>query len=77
MWILIYAEDVFHCVCFIEQMIIYDSLPVLLSVLNDAEQCELLRHVVWILVLLCRDTSYANEIRLLGGIPILLNLLNK
>uniref|UniRef100_F6VL54 Protein kinase domain-containing protein n=1 Tax=Ciona intestinalis TaxID=7719 RepID=F6VL54_CIOIN len=59
-----------------QQMMIYDALPVLLSVLNDCEQCDLLWHVVWILVQLCSDVEWANEIRLLGGVPVLLNLLN-
>jgi len=55
---------------------IYDALPVLLSVLNDCEQCDLLWHVVWTLVRLCSDTGRSDEIRLLGGVPLILSLLN-
>jgi len=58
-------------------MTIYDSLPVLLSILNDGEQCALLWHVVWTLVRLCSDNEHANEIRLLGGIPLILSLLRQ
>jgi len=60
-----------------EQIFIYDSLPILLSILNDCEQCELLWHVTWTLTRLCSDPETTNEIRLLGGIPLLLNLLHK
>ncbi|CAK8683319.1 unnamed protein product [Clavelina lepadiformis] len=76
-----YAANLMRILCsdneIREQMMIYDTLPVLLSILNDGEQCVLLWHVVWTLVKLCNDTEHANEIRLLGGIPLLLNLLHK
>nr|XP_039262607.1 serine/threonine-protein kinase Nek10-like [Styela clava] len=58
-----------------EQLIIFDCLPVLLSVLHHGDQCVLLLHIVWILVLLCKDPQHVKDIRSLGGIPLLLNLL--
>nr|CAB3264284.1 serine/threonine-protein kinase Nek10 [Phallusia mammillata] len=75
-----YAANLLRILCadpdIREQMMIYDALPILLSVLNDCDQCDLLWHVVWTLVRLCSDNEHANEIRLLGGIPLILNLLN-
>lgn len=58
-----------------EQIIIFDCLPTLLSILHHGDQCLLLYHIVWILVLLCKDPQYVREIRSLGAIPLLLNLL--
>lgn len=58
-----------------EQLIIFDCLPILLSVLHDGCHCVLLRNIVWILVLLCKDSQHMREIRHLGGIPLLLTLL--
>lgn len=58
-----------------EQIIIFDCLRTLLSVLHHGDQCLLLYHIVWILVLLCKDPQHVRDIRALGAIPLLLNLL--
>jgi len=60
-----------------EQLLIYDALPILLSCINDSDQCELLWHITWLITRMCSGAETANEIRLLGGIPLLLNLLHK
>ena len=52
----------------------YDGIPLLLSILHS-DNVELLWQVVWCLVLLSSDTETSNEIRITGGIPLLLSLL--
>ncbi|XP_033116019.1 serine/threonine-protein kinase Nek10-like isoform X3 [Anneissia japonica] len=53
---------------------IYDGVPTLVSLLHS-DNMELLWNVVWCFVLLAEDMDTSNEIRITGGLPILLSLL--
>ncbi|XP_022087422.1 serine/threonine-protein kinase Nek10-like isoform X2 [Acanthaster planci] len=57
-----------------EQVKICDGVPVLLSVLH-CDNIKLLLDVVWCIVLLSGDLDTSNDVRIMGGIPLLLSLL--
>ncbi|KAM7451535.1 Serine/threonine-protein kinase Nek10 [Porites harrisoni] len=57
-----------------EQVKVFDGIPICLSLLHCDNQ-KLLWNVVWIIVQLAEDADASNDIRLLGGIPLLLTLL--
>ncbi|XP_071966114.1 serine/threonine-protein kinase Nek10-like isoform X1 [Antedon mediterranea] len=53
---------------------VYDGVPTLVSALHS-DNVQLLWNVVWCFVLLAEDMDTSNEIRITGGLPILLSLL--
>ncbi|XP_051792055.1 LOW QUALITY PROTEIN: serine/threonine-protein kinase Nek10 [Erpetoichthys calabaricus] len=57
-----------------EQIMIYEGIPILLSLLHS-EHLKLVWSVVWILVQLCEDPESSTEIRIWGGIKQLLHIL--
>lgn len=57
-----------------EQVKVFDGIPICLSLLH-CDNHKLLWNVVWIIVQLAEDADSSNDIRLLGGIPLLLALL--
>lgn len=57
-----------------EQVKVFDGIPICLSLLH-CDNHKLLWNVVWIIVQLAEDADSSNDIRLLGGIPLLLSLL--
>ncbi|KAK2562007.1 Serine/threonine-protein kinase Nek10 [Acropora cervicornis] len=61
-----------------EQVKVFDGIPICLSSASSLLHCDnhkLLWNVVWIIVQLAEDADSSNDIRLLGGIPLLLALL--
>ncbi|XP_078355562.1 serine/threonine-protein kinase Nek10-like, partial [Oculina patagonica] len=57
-----------------EQVKVFDGIPICLSLLH-CDNLKLLWNVVWIIVQLAEDADSSNDIRVLGGIPLLLALL--
>ena len=58
-----------------EYVKVYDGIPVLLSQLQVDTGVRLLWHLVWCLVQLSEDEEVSQDVRQMGGIPLLLNLL--
>ena len=59
-----------------EAVKVFESLPVCLSLLHS-DDVLLLRQVVGVVERMARDSEASNEIRTLGGIPLILSILNR
>ncbi|EDO29162.1 predicted protein, partial [Nematostella vectensis] len=57
-----------------EQVKVFEGIPICLSLLHY-DNLKLLWNLVWIIVQLAEDPDSSNDVRLLGGIPLLLALL--
>ncbi|EDO46234.1 predicted protein, partial [Nematostella vectensis] len=59
-----------------EQVKVFEGIPICLSLLHY-DNLKLLWNLVWIIVQLAEDPDSSNDVRLLGGIPLLLALLQE
>ncbi|XP_028393171.1 serine/threonine-protein kinase Nek10-like [Dendronephthya gigantea] len=59
-----------------EQIKVYEGIRICLSLL-DSDNIKFLWHLVWVIVQLSEDKDSSEEVRLLGGIPLILSLIHK